>query len=120
MATDKWRKENVELMRLYRRRWFDKNKEHARAKVMERKRELQEWLKTLKSTLKCSCGQDHIATLLFHHTDPSKKDIEISRAISNGWGRKRILKEMEKCDVLCSNCHTILHWEERQKNRSMV
>lgn len=105
-------------MRKYRREWFARNKEHGREKVKERKRQLKEWLVSLKETLRCPCGQHHIATLTFHHRDPSKKDIEISRAVSNGWSKERILKEMEKCDVLCSNCHKILHWNER--NRSIV
>lgn len=119
MATEKWRQEHKEDMRKYRREWFARNKEHARAKIMERKREMRQWLEELKSKLKCPCGMSHIAALTFHHNDPEEKDLEISKVVAHGWKKERILKEMEKCTVLCRNCHAILHWNERH-NRSMV
>jgi hypothetical protein len=114
MPTEQWRRDNPEKIRAARRRWYAKNREHAKAKVIERREDLREWIAGLKKTLKCPCGQDHIAVLTFHHNDPSKKDIAISRAIADGWSKKSILSEIEKCTVLCFNCHAILHWKERQ------
>lgn len=55
------------------------------------------------------CGLSHPAVLDFHHTDPKTKEANIALLRS----RKAIAKEAEKCIVLCSNCHRILHWEER-------
>lgn len=111
MPTEKWRAEHVDDLRKYRRDWFLKNKEHARSKVKERKQKLREWLLELKSELRCvECGEEHIATLHFHHNDPSKKDMSICKTIQNGWSKRRILAEIEKCKVLCANCHSILHW----------
>jgi hypothetical protein len=67
-----------------------------------------------KSTLKCSkCGFSHPAALDFHHLDPAKKDIAVSQMVANGNGWNRIMEEVAKCIVLCSNCHRILHYEER-------
>ncbi len=37
MPTQKWREENLEKMRQYRRDWYSKNQEHAKEKVIERK-----------------------------------------------------------------------------------
>ena len=53
------------------------------------------------------CGENHPAALDFHHTDPTQKEIAISAATS----RKVILAEVEKCIVLCANCHRKLHWD---------
>ena len=112
MPTEKWKKEHVEELRKYRRDWFARNKQHARAKVMERKNKMRQWLDELKSKLKCPCGVNHIAALTFHHNNPKEK--EIGKVVTNGWSKERILKEIEKCTVLCRNCHAILHWNERQ------
>lgn len=58
---------------------------------------------------KCvKCGYDkYIGALDFHHNDPSKKEFNISR-------KKRfkfddIKLELDKCDLICSNCHREIH-----------
>jgi len=56
------------------------------------------------------CGYNrNFAALEFHHTDPATKNFQLDlRSLSN---RKwlSILAEMEKCVLLCSNCHTERH-----------
>lgn len=97
--------------RLNKDYYFERNK-------TKRKRN-QEWLNEYKSTLTCvKCGQNHIATIDFHHADSSSKDFDIGSALNKGVSRNTILKEIEKCIVLCSNCHRILHWEERNIGES--
>lgn len=56
------------------------------------------------------CKESHVACLDFHHLHD--KEVEISRAIQD-WGLTRLKKEIEKCIVICTNCHRILHDEER-------
>jgi hypothetical protein len=100
--------------RSYERAWYSRNRGKAIAKVKARKREVWDWFREYKKTLVCfRCGQDHPATLDFHHRDPSKKDFLPSRACSVGMSKQRILEEIAKCDVLCANCHRILHWNDR-------
>lgn len=70
----------------------------------------RDFVQSLK--LACSqCGEDHPAVLDFHHTDPSVKEDHPSLIRS----KARLLKEIETCIVLCSNCHRKLHWQERQE-----
>jgi transcription elongation factor Elf1 len=104
-----------EKNKLYRRTWYYKNKERARNKTNERKLKIRRWLQELKSTLQCKgCGENRIACLDFHHRNPTEKDMSIVKAVENAWSIQRILKEIEKCEVLCSNCHRYLHWLEKQ------
>ena len=56
------------------------------------------------------CGETHPACLDFHHLDDTSKEFNISRAHKFGYGYRRIAKEIEKCVVLCSNCHRKLHY----------
>jgi hypothetical protein len=60
------------------------------------------------------CGEDHPACIVFHHRDPSEKEISIADAMRLGYGRTRILAEIAKCEVLCANCHTKHHAKERR------
>lgn len=43
----------------------------------------------------------------FHHKDSSSVNDVPSTVLHGSW--KRILEEMEKCLMLCSNCHRIRH-----------
>ena len=75
-----------------------------------RRRMLAKWFTELKSTLVCArCGEAHPACIQFHHADRSLKEMELSDAVRRGWGRDRILREIDKCEVLCANCHAKHH-----------
>jgi hypothetical protein len=69
-------------------------------------RQFQEW----KSSLSCyNCGETESCCLDFHHNDPSQKEIALALAPNRGWSLERIMREAEKCTVLCANCHRNLH-----------
>lgn len=50
------------------------------------------------------CGETDPVVLEFDHVR-GKKDIEISQLVNKGYSDSRLLKEVEKCDVRCANCH---------------
>lgn len=58
---------------------------------------------------KCaSCkGVYHPAVYDFHHKDPDKKDFSLSKRSTTNF--QNIVKELDKCLLLCSNCHRIEH-----------
>lgn len=69
----------------------------------------KERLRKLKQDLTCCrCGFDNPLALEFHHRDPSTKSFTISH---KAWqvSEERLLEEIAKCEVLCSNCHRIEH-----------
>jgi len=63
-----------------------------------------------KQQFSCTkCGYDHnIVALDFHHTDPTQKDFNISKC-RNLVLNDRIKAELDKCVVICSNCHREEH-----------
>ncbi len=56
------------------------------------------------------CGfNDDIAALLFHHRDPSiKGDLEPNKLIMLK-NFDEVFAELDQCDLLCANCHLIVH-----------
>lgn len=56
---------------------------------------------------KCvDCGYDkHIAALEFDHVRGVKLDTVARLLSSANWGR--VMQEVEKCELVCSNCHSI-------------
>ncbi|SOK58727.1 Phage protein [Yersinia phage fHe-Yen9-04] len=66
---------------------------------------------------KCErCGYNKsMSALEFHHKDPSEKDFEISaKGITRSWQKIQI--ELDKCMLLCSNCHREIHDELNLEN----
>lgn len=59
---------------------------------------------------KCqNCGYNKcISALDFHHKDPSQKDFGISQSRTKRFDDK-VKNELDKCDLLCSNCHREEH-----------
>ncbi len=111
MATEAWKKANAEKVREYRRDWYARNQAAAKAAVRRRKQEIRKWFDEYKSRLRCGrCLEAHPACLEFHHREPKKKEMVVSKALDWGWSVERILKEISKCEVLCSNCHRKEHW----------
>ena len=66
---------------------------------------------------KCEkCGYDKCCWAFeFHHIDSNEKDFGISSYSTLAWSK--IKKELDKCIMLCANCHRELHYEEYIKNK---
>ena len=91
-------------------KWYARNPEKQVAANAKRRAEIIEWWRALKATLKCEeCGESHPDCLDFHHNNPAEKEMCLYQIGSRGWGKKRILEEVAKCRVLCSNCHRKFH-----------
>ncbi len=97
--------------------WLNENRVQVRTNGMKHKRKYYK-KKRLRVLAyrgnKCvNCGIEHdgsnTAIFDFHHLDSDTKSFPLS---SNGLecnGIERILKEAEKCVILCANCHRLHH-----------
>lgn len=105
---------NKELQKQRQREWYRNNKDKLITAQRKKRRKLRAWFDEILSKLACiHCGQNHPATLDFHHRDSSEKDGTVSSMLKNRFSKRLALKEIEKCDVLCANCHRIHHYEAR-------
>jgi hypothetical protein len=94
-----------------------KKKPEALARRRNRKQEfLLEFLKGKKCV---DCTEANILVLEFDHREVDSKLDAVTKMINNRVGSKKILEEIAKCDIVCSNCHTIRtmrrgnHWRHR-------
>lgn len=69
---------------------------------------------------KCArCGYcKYMGALEFHHRDENKKAFGLSTKITASWAVLK--KELDKCDLLCSNCHKEIENELWNKSRDII
>lgn len=85
-------------------------KDCTRLQAVERGRELKLKMIEYKGG-KCErCGYNNCPGALdFHHLDPTKKDFSISHIRTCSFNNT-IKKELDKCILVCSNCHREIHF----------
>jgi len=101
----------IECRKNYNKEHYKKNRKLYKDRAKTRKRESVAWIKKYKKELSCQrCFENHPACLVFHHKDPKSKKGTINRLVRDGYSKEKILKEIEKCEVLCFNCHAKEHF----------
>jgi len=79
-------------------------------KAVEKRRKMIRKMAVEYSGSKCAiCGYKKcIKALEFHHRNPTVKDFGISeKGYTRSWDRVR--QELDKCVMLCANCHREVH-----------
>ena len=96
----------------YSRKYYEANKEKVKALSKTNRAVGKARWSAFKCTLKCTkCGFNHPAALDFHHVNPAEKENLVSKMVANGC-YAAAMEEVQKCIVLCANCHRIHHYEE--------
>src|ERR1035437_963249 len=63
----------------------------------------------------CMCGYNKCTEALeFHHLDKAEKEEKPSRVILR-WSFDRAKDELDKCILVCANCHREIHAAEKEK-----
>jgi hypothetical protein len=80
--------------------------EYQKLRGLKRKVELIE----LKGGCCEKCGYDkNIAAFDFHHKDPSQKSYQLDMRKLSNTSMINLMEEVEKCSLLCANCHREFH-----------
>lgn len=87
---------------------YERNKQKYQDRVRQRQADMVAALRRYKSSIGCvDCGNTDGRVLDFDHLPDFEKTIGIANAVGLGWSMNRIMIEVEKCEVVCSNCHRI-------------
>lgn len=87
---------------------MDKEKRNHRHAVAKKDRLNKLRLKMLDflSDKKCAlCPEVDPVVMEFDHLDPSLKEYSVSETIERCFSWNRVKKEIDKCQILCANCH---------------
>ena len=82
---------------------------YMRQAVKNRRKKLREMARDYKGGKCILCGYKKCQRALsFHHVNPKNKEFDLSsRGLTRSW--ERIKKEIDKCVLLCANCHMEIH-----------
>lgn len=108
-----------ECQRAYFKDYYSKNKkkhiERVRKNTRSRRKRLQEFVRNLKNKPCTDCGNKyHHYAMDFDHID-SNKSFNISKGIDLGFSKEKLLKEIRKCELVCSNCHRVRTFNRRNE-----
>lgn len=102
--------------RAYQKKYYAKNRSKRKQDVRKRRKELRVWYNEIRKETECAdCGMSgEVCSWLmeYHHLPGHEKVSSVSFLVNNGYSKERILEEMDKCEVLCANCHRVRHFEE--------
>ena len=110
----------------YMKEYRDKNREKLREQRREwtklhggrNRKRWNEFFVSLGLDRCCRCGYYRFAGALeFHHTNPDNKNFSVANETRRPFTPENvidIMEEVEKCVVLCANCHRELHYMEEK------
>lgn len=97
---------DIEKQKIAQRESYLRKKAEYRLKDKVRRRKTRQIYYDYLLTLSCEeCGENHPACLDFDHIDPTTK---VGKGVgslvrTNVWNK--VKEEIDKCRVLCANCH---------------
>lgn len=94
-ASEAWRLRNIDKRKVQQKE----------LKAFQQKR-FAEW----KSNQKCMlCPESDACCLDFHHIDSNTKDGNVSDLAAGGRSWEKVMAEINKCVIVCRNCHAKIH-----------
>lgn len=110
-----YRKDHPEEVKNSTKQWRENNPEKVKKQQRQYCKKIKKYIQNYKLSKGCAiCGYDKCAAALDFHHNGKDKTIGTGQAFGSR-SLENVKKEIEKCDVLCSNCHRELHYKERKE-----
>lgn len=108
-----------ESWKTYYHKHGSKYRQHAVQRNRELKASLRNKMLEYLDNKRCvECGINNPIVLEFDHIDPKTKSFSIASGISNTRSWESIMEEIDKCQILCANCHKIKTSKEQNWYKS--
>jgi hypothetical protein len=93
-----------------RKKNYANNKDYYLKKNKRIRDNNNEWYKEYKKGKSCViCNESESVCLDFHHINGEDKTHLVSKMRYNTYSKETMKKEIEKCIILCANCHRKVH-----------
>ncbi len=105
---------NKEQRKAANQRYYLKTKERMYATRKRSKVRAREFIQKYREEHPCvDCGETNWLVLQFDHLPGFEKFKAVANMSQGGYSVTRIQLEIDKCEVVCANCHTIRTHERR-------
>ena len=95
-----------ECVNNYNRQHYKDNKDYYLRKTKQSYNKLATLLYSFKFSNSCNvCGENTPSCLEFNHINRKDKEYQISNMCKMGVSQEQFIKEVQKCEILCCNCH---------------
>ena len=95
-------------------RWYRKNIDKIRGYKQKARRLRLDYIKRLKETSCKDCGNYYPSYVMdFDHRQNESKLDTVNRLASIRYGWKKLKEEIQKCDIVCANCHRIRTYKRK-------
>lgn len=97
-----------ECKKIHIRQHYNQNKKYYIQKAKDRKFKIKEIIDKYKSENPCLDCKKYFPSIAmdFDHRDPKTKHNDVSKMLNLG-NFDKIIKEIQKCDLVCACCHRI-------------
>jgi hypothetical protein len=94
--------------------WYEKNKELTYSRSLKTKEKRKNIVRKIKESSPCMDCKTFYPYYIMHfdHLEPSEKVSKVSTIIHSS-SLDKIIKEIEKCELVCANCHSIRTWKRQ-------
>jgi hypothetical protein len=99
----------------YNKSYYTRHKTNRKYQVLQRQREIKETINELKIKTGCKlCKYKKSPMALHYHHFEDNKEHNIAKMVTQGRAILSIMKEINKCILLCANCHAEEHEHENK------
>lgn len=90
--------------------YYQSRKEALLEKANKTRKENKQWAVDFLGGVCSRCKEAYpLVCYDFHHKDPTQKDHLPCRLLQGS--RKKLQEEIAKCELVCANCHRLIHHE---------
>jgi hypothetical protein len=94
--------------RYYNVRYYAAHRDAELGRVKRRQAATLAWLREVRRRPCDDCGQMFPPYVMdFDHREPTKKLFAITTGSAQLMSREKLISEIEKCDIVCANCHAL-------------